>query len=77
MAFLGLSGFGKTELCKALAEQLFDSEQALIRMEMIEYLEKHSVSGFREEPLGYVECDESLQLSEAVRRLPFSVVLLN
>lgn len=77
LAFLGPSGVGKTELCKALAEQLFDSEQALIRIDMSEYMEKHSVSRLVGAPPGYVGYDEGGQLSEAVRRRPFSVVLLD
>lgn len=77
LAFLGPSGVGKTELCKALAEQLFDSEQALIRLDMSEYMEKHSVSRLVGAPPGYVGYDEGGQLSEAVRRRPFSVVLLD
>lgn len=75
LAFLGPSGVGKTELCKALAEQIFDSEQALIRLDMSEYMEKHSVSRLVGAPPGYVGYDEGGQLSEAVRRRPFSVVL--
>lgn len=77
LAFLGPSGVGKTELCKALAEQLFDSEQALVRLDMSEYMEKHSVSRLVGAPPGYVGYDEGGQLSEAVRRRPFSVVLLD
>lgn len=77
LAFLGPSGVGKTELCKALAEQLFDSEQALVRLDMSEYMEKHSVSRLVGAPPGYVGYDEGGQLSEAVRRKPFSVVLLD
>lgn len=77
LIFLGPSGVGKTELCKALAEQLFDSEQALVRIDMSEYMEKHSVSRLVGAPPGYVGYDEGGQLSEAVRRRPFSVVLLD
>lgn len=77
LAFLGPSGVGKTELCKALAEQLFDSEQALIRLDMGEYMEKHSVSRLVGAPPGYVGYDEGGQLSEAVRRRPYSVVLFD
>lgn len=77
LAFLGPSGVGKTELCKALAEQLFDSEQALVRLDMSEYMEKHSVSRLVGAPPGYVGYNEGGQLSEAVRRRPFSVVLLD
>eukprot|EP00178_Gracilaria_changii_P006646 TRINITY_DN215_c0_g1_i4.p1 TRINITY_DN215_c0_g1~~TRINITY_DN215_c0_g1_i4.p1 ORF type:complete len:1025 (+),score=224.55 TRINITY_DN215_c0_g1_i4:1919-4993(+) len=77
LAFLGPSGVGKTELCKALAEQLFDSEQALIRLDMSEYMEKHTVSRLIGAPPGYVGYDEGGQLSESVRRRPFSVVLFD
>lgn len=77
LAFLGPSGVGKTELCKALAEQLFDSEQALVRLDMSEYMEKHTVSRLIGAPPGYVGYDEGGQLSEAVRRRPFSVVLFD
>lgn len=77
LMFLGPSGVGKTELCKALAEQLFDSEQALVRLDMSEYMEKHSVSRLVGAPPGYVGYDEGGQLSEAVRRRPFSVVLFD
>ncbi|CAN8063572.1 unnamed protein product [Agarophyton chilense] len=77
LAFLGPSGVGKTELCKALAEQLFDSEQALVRLDMSEYMEKHTVSRLVGAPPGYVGYDEGGQLSEAVRRRPFSVILFD
>lgn len=77
LAFLGPSGVGKTELCKALSEQLFDSEQALVRLDMSEYMEKHSVSRLIGAPPGYVGYDEGGQLSEAVRRRPYSVILLD
>lgn len=77
LAFLGPSGVGKTELCKALAEQLFDSEQSLVRIDMSEYMEKHSVSRLIGAPPGYVGYDEGGQLSEAVRRRPFSVILFD
>lgn len=77
LAFLGPSGVGKTELCKALAEQLFDSEQALVRLDMSEYMEKHSVSRLIGAPPGYVGYDEGGQLSEAVRRRPYCVVLFD
>lgn len=77
LMFLGPSGVGKTELCKALAEQLFDSEQALVRLDMSEYMEKHSVSRLVGAPPGYVGYDQGGQLSEAVRRRPFSVVLFD
>jgi len=73
--FLGPTGVGKTELAKALAEFLFDSEQALVRIDLSEYMEKHSVSRLIGAPPGYVGFDEGGQLTEAVRRRPYSVVL--
>jgi ATP-dependent Clp protease ATP-binding subunit ClpB len=75
--FLGPTGVGKTELAKALAEFLFDSERAMIRIDMSEYMEKHSVSRLVGAPPGYVGYDEGGQLTEAVRRRPYSVVLLD
>jgi ATP-dependent Clp protease ATP-binding subunit ClpB len=75
--FLGPTGVGKTELSKALAEKLFDSEQALIRLDMSEYLEKHSVSRLIGSPPGYVGYEEGGQLTEAVRRKPYSVILFD
>jgi ATP-dependent Clp protease ATP-binding subunit ClpB len=75
--FLGPTGVGKTELSKALAETLFDSEQALIRLDMSEYLEKHSLSRLIGSPPGYVGYDEGGQLTEAVRRKPYSVILFD
>ncbi len=75
--FLGPTGVGKTELAKTLAEQLFDSENNLIRLDMSEYMEKHSVSRMLGAPPGYVGYDEGGQLSEAVRRKPYSVVLFD
>jgi len=75
--FLGPTGVGKTELAKALAEFLFDDERAMIRIDMGEYMEKHSVSRLIGAPPGYVGYDEGGQLSEAVRRRPYSVVLLD
>ncbi len=75
--FLGPTGVGKTELAKTLAEQLFDSETNLIRLDMSEYMEKHSVSRMVGAPPGYVGYDEGGQLSEAVRRKPYSVVLFD
>jgi len=75
--FLGPTGVGKTELAKALAAQLFDSEANLIRLDMSEYMEKHSVSRMIGAPPGYVGYDEGGQLSEAVRRKPYSVVLFD
>lgn len=75
--FLGPTGVGKTELAKALAEFLFDDERAMVRIDMSEYSEKHSVSRFVGAPPGYVGYDEGGQLTEAVRRRPYSVVLLD
>ncbi len=75
--FLGPTGVGKTELAKALAEALFDSEEHIIRLDMSEYMEKHSVSRLVGAPPGYVGYDEGGQLTEAVRRKPYSVVLLD
>ena len=75
--FLGPTGVGKTELCKALAGFLFDSEEHLIRIDMSEFMEKHSVSRLIGAPPGYVGYDEGGYLTEAVRRKPYSVVLLD
>ena len=75
--FLGTTGVGKTELAKALAEYLFDQESAMIRIDMSEYQEKHTVSRLIGAPPGYVGYDEGGQLTEAVRRRPYSVVLLD
>src|SRR5205814_4865599 len=75
--FLGPTGVGKTELARALAEFLFDSDQAMIRIDMSEYQEKHTVSRLVGAPPGYVGYDEGGQLTEAVRRRPYSVVLLD
>ena len=75
--FLGPTGVGKTELCRALAEFLFDDEQAIVRLDMSEYMEKHSVSRLLGAPPGYVGYDEGGQLTEAVRRRPYSVVLFD
>ena len=75
--FLGPTGVGKTELARALAEYLFDSEQAMVRIDMSEYMEKFSVSRLIGAPPGYVGYDEGGQLTEAVRRRPYSVVLLD
>ncbi len=75
--FLGPTGVGKTELAKTLAEFLFDDESALIQLDMSEYMEKHSVSRLIGSPPGYVGYDEGGQLTEAVRRKPFSVVLFD
>jgi len=75
--FLGPTGVGKTELCRALAEFLFDDDQAMVRLDMSEYMEKHSVSRLIGAPPGYVGYDEGGQLTEAVRRRPYSVVLFD
>ncbi|MCX6125764.1 MAG: AAA family ATPase, partial [Proteobacteria bacterium] len=75
--FLGPTGVGKTELAKALAETLFDAEENIIRLDMSEYMEKHSVSRLIGAPPGYVGYDEGGQLTEAVRRRPYSVILLD
>ena len=75
--FLGPTGVGKTELCKALACFLFDSEDAMIRIDMSEYLEKHSVSRLIGAPPGYVGYEQGGSLTEAVRRRPYSVILLD
>jgi ATP-dependent Clp protease ATP-binding subunit ClpB len=75
--FLGPTGVGKTELARALAEFLFDDERAMIRIDMSEYMEKHSVSRLIGAPPGYVGYDEGGQLTEAVRRRPYAVVLLD
>jgi ATP-dependent Clp protease ATP-binding subunit ClpB len=75
--FLGPTGVGKTELAKALAEFLFDDERAMVRIDMSEYSEKHSVARLVGAPPGYVGYDQGGQLTEAVRRRPYSVVLLD
>ncbi|NLK37381.1 MAG: ATP-dependent Clp protease ATP-binding subunit, partial [Epulopiscium sp.] len=75
--FLGPTGVGKTELCKALAEALFGNESAMIRIDMSEYMEKHSVSRMIGSPPGYVGYEEGGQLSEKVRRNPYSVILFD
>mmetsp|Transcript_19467 Transcript_19467/g.57436 ORF Transcript_19467/g.57436 Transcript_19467/m.57436 type:complete len:987 (-) Transcript_19467:1040-4000(-) len=75
--FLGPSGVGKTELCKALASSLFESEDALVRIDMSEYMEQHSVSRLIGSPPGYVGFDEGGQLTEAVRRRPYCVLLFD
>ncbi len=75
--FLGPTGVGKTELAKALAESLFDSEENLVRIDMSEFMEKHSVSKLIGAPPGYVGYDEGGQLTEAVRRKPYSVILFD
>ena len=75
--FMGPTGVGKTELARALAQFLFDSEEAMVRIDMSEYMEKHAVSRLVGAPPGYVGYEEGGQLSEAVRRRPYSVVLLD
>lgn len=75
--FLGPTGVGKTELAKALAQSLFDSEEQIIRIDMSEYMEKHAVSRLIGAPPGYVGYEEGGQLTEAVRRKPYSVILLD
>ncbi|MBW4534432.1 MAG: ATP-dependent chaperone ClpB [Pleurocapsa minor HA4230-MV1] len=75
--FLGPTGVGKTELAKALAQALFDTEQAMIRIDMSEYMEKHAVSRLVGAPPGYVGYDEGGQLTEAIRRRPYSVILFD
>ncbi len=75
--FLGPTGVGKTELARALAEFLFDDERAIIRLDMSEYMEKHSVARMIGAPPGYVGYEEGGQLTEQVRRRPYSVVLLD
>ncbi len=75
--FLGPTGVGKTELCRALGEAMFGDENALIRLDMSEYMEKHTVSRMVGSPPGYVGYDEGGQLTEAVRRKPYSVVLFD
>ncbi len=75
--FLGPTGVGKTELCKALAEALFSSEEALLRFDMSEYMEKHTVSRLIGSPPGYVGHEEGGQLTERIRRRPYSVVLFD
>ena len=75
--FLGPTGVGKTELAKALAQELFDSDRQIVRLDMTEYMEKHSVARLVGAPPGYVGYEEGGQLTEAVRRKPYSVVLLD
>ena len=75
--FLGPTGVGKTELCKALAEFLFDDEQAMIRIDMSEYMEKHAVARLIGAPPGYVGYEEGGALTEAVRRRPYQVILFD
>jgi len=75
--FLGPTGVGKTELCKALAEFLFDTEEALIRIDMSEYMEKHAVARLIGAPPGYIGYEEGGYLTEAIRRKPYSLILLD
>ena len=75
--FLGPTGVGKTELARALAEFLFDDERAMVRLDMSEYKERHTVARLIGAPPGYVGYDEGGQLTEAVRRRPYTVVLLD
>ncbi len=75
--FLGPTGVGKTELAKALAQSLFDTEEAMVRIDMSEYMEKHTVSRLLGAPPGYVGYDEGGQLTEAIRRRPYSVILFD
>jgi ATP-dependent Clp protease ATP-binding subunit ClpB len=75
--FLGPTGVGKTELCKALASFLFDTEEAMVRIDMSEFMEKHSVARLIGAPPGYVGYEEGGHLTEAVRRKPYSVILLD
>ena len=77
LIFLGPTGVGKTELCKALSEFMFDTEEAMIRLDMSEYMEKHTVSRLVGAPPGYVGYDEGGQLTDAVRRRPYSVLLFD
>ena len=75
--FLGPTGVGKTELCKALAEVMFDDDTAMVRIDMSEFMERHTVSRLVGAPPGYVGYEEGGQLTEAVRRRPYSVILLD
>ena len=75
--FLGPTGVGKTELSKALAEVMFGDEESMIRIDMSEYMEKHTVSRLIGSPPGYVGYDEGGQLTEKVRRKPYSVILMD
>ena len=75
--FVGSTGVGKTELVKCLANELFDSVDSLIRLDMSEYMERHSVSKLIGSPPGYVGYDEAGQLTEKIRRKPYSVILFD
>jgi ATP-dependent Clp protease ATP-binding subunit ClpB len=75
--FLGPTGVGKTELCKALATFLFDDEQAMVRIDMSEYMERHAVARLIGAPPGYVGYEEGGSLTEAVRRRPYQVILFD
>src|SRR5688500_13517460 len=75
--FLGPTGVGKTELCKALAEFLFDDDNAMVRIDMSEFMEQHSVARLIGAPPGYVGYEEGGRLTEAVRRKPYSVILFD
>lgn len=75
--FLGPTGVGKTELARALSQQLFDDEHAMIRIDMSEYMEQHAVSRLIGSPPGYVGYEQGGQLTEAVRRRPYSVILFD
>ena len=77
LCFCGPTGVGKTELCKALAEVLFDSSEAMVRVDMSEYMEKHFGSSADWAPPGYVGYEEGGYLTEAVRRKPYSPILLD
>jgi ATP-dependent Clp protease ATP-binding subunit ClpB len=75
--FLGPTGVGKTELAKALAQELFDDDKQMVRIDMSEYMEQHSVARLIGAPPGYVGYEEGGQLTEAVRRRPYAVVLFD
>ena len=77
LAFLGPTGVGKTEICKALAASIFDTEDAIVRIDMSEYMEKHSVSKLIGAPPGYIGFEDGGQLTDAVRRRPYSVILFD
>src|SRR6202011_2673558 len=77
LIFLGPTGVGKTELARGLAEFLFDDERAMIRIDMAEYQEKHTVARLLGAPPGYVGYEEGVQLTEAVRRRPYCVILFD